>query len=658
MPDGCRLAARMWLPEDALAHPVPAILEYIPYRKADWTALRDSQMHPYFAGHGYAAVRIDIRGSGDSEGLLEDEYLPLEQRDALEVLRWLAGQPWCTGAVGMIGKSWGGFSCLQVAAHRPQELKAVVSVCSTDDRYGDDVHYTGGCILATEMLPWASTFVALNSRPPTPENLGPRWRAMWLQRLESAQRPIETWLRHQRRDAYWKHGSVCEDYRQMACPVYMVGGWADGYRNAVLRLLAEYPGPCKGLIGPWPHIYPHEVVAPGPAIGFLQECLRWWDYWLKGIETGIMEEPSLRVWMQEAVEPHVQGAVRPGRWIAERSWPSNRVKSRRYALNAGTLDDRPGSELALEVTGVQTVGLYAGRWYARGNAVDLPPDQRLEDALSLTFTSAPLPERLEILGFPELTIALAADRENALIAVRLCEVSPLGSVRLITRGLLNLTHRESHEEPTPLEPGRRYVVRVRLNSIAYAVPAGHRVRVSASPTYWPWAWPSPKTVTLTLYAGAGSWLTLPIRMSSLEDDRLRAFEPPEVAPPLAVHVLPRSQSKANEAVIRREVGSGLAELTVHDDYGGYRRLLESAITIEELGTHRFSIQEGDPLSAMVRTAWTITTARESWNTRVETESTMSADERSFYVSDTLEAYEGDHRIFANSRSAVVPRDLV
>jgi uncharacterized protein len=217
--DGCRLAARIWLPEDAETDPVPAILEYIPYRKTDGTAARDALIHPYFAGHGYAAVRVDLRGSGDSDGVLLDEYLPQEQEDALEVLAWLAEQPWCTGSIGMIGKSWGGFNSLQVAALRPPELKAIVTVCSTDDRYADDVHYLGGCVLGSKMLPWASTMLGLNALPPDPDVVGERWREVWLDRLERTPAFVEAWLTHQRRDAYWKQGSVCEDFSAITCAV-------------------------------------------------------------------------------------------------------------------------------------------------------------------------------------------------------------------------------------------------------------------------------------------------------------------------------------------------------------------------------------------------------------------------------------------------------
>ena len=235
--DGTKLAARIWLPVDAEKNPVPAILEYLPYRKRDGTAPRDALTHPYFAAHGYAGVRVDIRGTGESDGVLMDEYLKLEQDDCLEVLAWIAWQPWCTGKCGMIGISWGGFNGLQVAARRPPSLKAVISLCSTDDRYADDVHYMGGSLLV-DNFSWASMMFSLQTYPPDPLLVGEQWRKMWLERLEKLPLLIDNWLKHQRRDAYWKHGSVCENYADITAAVYAVGGWADGS-----------PTPCRGC---WP----------------------------------------------------------------------------------------------------------------------------------------------------------------------------------------------------------------------------------------------------------------------------------------------------------------------------------------------------------------------------------------------------------------------
>ena len=266
LPDGCRLAARIWLPVDAEDHPVPAIFEFLPYRKNDMTAARDKRVAPYLAGHGYAFVRVDLRGAGDSDGVMPDEYTAQEHQDGCDVIAWIADQPWCDGNVGITGISWSGFNGLAIAARRPPALKAVVTMCASDDRYADDVHYTGGCV-SGEQLIWSSVMFAKNTLPPDPANVGDRWREMWLDRLRGSGLWLKTWMEHQRRDAYWKHGSVCEDYAQINIPVFAVSGWVDGYYPAVFRLMEHLDAPCKGLIGPWSHAFPN-LGRPGPTIGF------------------------------------------------------------------------------------------------------------------------------------------------------------------------------------------------------------------------------------------------------------------------------------------------------------------------------------------------------------------------------------------------------
>jgi putative CocE/NonD family hydrolase len=653
--DGVRLSARIWLPEDAEDDPVPAILEYIPYRKDDATAVRDAGIHPYFAGHGYASVRVDMRGAGNSEGLLADEYLPLEQQDGVEVIRWLAAQPWCTGAVGMIGKSWGGFNGLQIAAQAPPELQAVVSVCSTDDRYADDVHYMGGCVFGLLMLSWASTMLAYNARPPDPEVLGERWRQLWLERMEATPPFIEAWLSHQRRDGYWRQGSVCEDFDAIRCPVYMVGGWADGYRNAILRFLEGYRGPRKGLIGPWGHLYPHDGL-PGPAIGFLQECLRWFDHWLKGVETGIMAEPMLRVWMQEAVPPQPNYEHRPGRWVSEPSWPSPNLMEKAFVLAPGHLVEETEAERAALVHSAPLAhGVEAGAWLSWGAPADFATDQSGEDGRALSFTSAALEEKVELLGFPAVTITLACDRPLGLIAARLCDVAPSGRSTLVTVGVLNLTHRESHEHPTPIVPGAPFSVTLRLNAMSYVFPEGHRVRLALAQTYWPWVWPSPEPATITVYTGGDSKVVLPIRELSAEDGQAAPFGEPESAPPLEIDALePAQQARRLACELASEQWDVVADLSL---FGSFR-IAEDGLEYRERGRDAFSIVEGDPLSARATSTWSICVGRESWQTRVETQSTMTADAESFRVTNSLDAYEGQARVFARTWHFSTPRDLV
>ncbi len=657
LPDGCRLAARIWLPEDAESSPVPAIIEYIPYRKRDNTRWRDEPMHRYFAGHGYASVRIDVRGSGESDGLLLDEYLEQEQEDGLAAIRWIAEQPWCTGAVGMMGLSWGGFNSLQIAALRPPQLKAVIAVCAADDRYTDDAHYMGGCLL-NENLIWGSLLFTLNALPPDPELVGERWREMWRERLEATPLFPEIWLKHQRHDEYWKRGSVGVDPSRIACPVYAISGWADGYTNAVPRLLARLNVPRKGLVGPWAHVYPHEGV-PGPAIGFLQEALRWWDRWLKGAYTGIMDEPMYRVWMQESVEPRPQYDHRPGRWVAESGWPSERIDVRRWHLQWGRLSESPrAAEPPLRLATAQTTGEAAGEWCAFGSDGEMPRDQRPDDGRSLVFDGAPLAERLEILGEPVIHLELESDVPVALLAARLNDVAPGGASTRVSYGLLNLTHRESHESPRPLEPGRRYRVRVPLNHVAHSFCPGHRLRLALSTAYWPIAWPPPQPAVLRLWP-SGSGLDLPVRPPGPEDERLRPFDPPEAAPgeqhrPLRPFPFRR--------VLERDLVSGEVVYTLSSDGGefGNHDLARIEAIGMELGyrlrrTHR--IEPADPLSASSEITQTVRMQRPGWSIRVDTSMRLTAASGHLRLEATLTAHEGERQICDRKWDLKVTRRL-
>jgi uncharacterized protein len=653
MSDGARLGARIWLPEDAEADPVPAILEYIPYRKGDGTAHRDEPRHAYFAGHGYAVLRVDLRGSGESDGLLHDEYLPQEQEDALEVLRWIAEQPWCTGSIGMFGISWGGFNGLQVAAHAPRELKTVITLCSTDDRYADDVHYRGGAVLALEMLSWGASMLSFNAVAPDPEVAGDGWRDTWVERIDSVEPYEHEWLRHQRRDDYWKQGSVCEDFDAIRCPVYAIGGFADGYSEAVFRIIAGMGDRAKGLLGPWSHSFPDNV-EPGPSIGFLQECLRWWDRWLKGEDTGITEEPALRVWMQEPVTPAARLTERPGRWVAEERWPSPQIEERRLWLADGVLGDQPDAAAQRLQVGTDLLcGLDGGVWCADGTHGEGAVDQRADDGRALTFDSAPLDERIELLGNARVDLMLESDRPVAQLAARLCDVAPDGTSLLVTRGVLNLTHRESHEHPEPLVPGEPTRIVLELDGIAEAIPAGHRVRLALSPAYWPWLWPAPEPATLAVHTAESS-LVLPVRPPRAEDERLRPFGEPEQAPGLEEETLePVEGSRA----VTRDFASGRTDLVFDWAAGGRYRLVEFGLQTGYWTKTTYSITPGDPLSAEVRCEAATELGRDGWLTRAEITSVMNADADRFHVRTELEAFENGERIRRREWSFETPREL-
>jgi len=650
--DGIRLAARIWLPKDASDNPVPAILEYLPYRREDGTADRDALTHPYFAGHGYACVRVDMRGSGDSEGVLLGEYLKQEQDDALAIIDWITAQPWCSGNVGMIGISWGGFNGLQVAARRPPALKAIVSICSTDDRYADDIHYMGGCLL-NDNAAWNGYMFSINTTPPDPDVVGNKWHDMWVDRLKGSGLWLLDWMEHQCRDDFYKHGSVCEDFSQIEAAVYAVGGWADGYSNAVFRLLAGLDAPCKGLVGPWGHKYPH-FAEPGPAIGFLQECLRWWDYWLKGIDTGIMEEPRLRCWIEDPVPPRTYYKERPGRWVAEDGWPSARIEPRTLYLNADGLDAEPGAESSLAINSPMTVGMMVGQWCPHGLDPDLPGDQRVEAGGSLVFDTEPMAETIDVLGAPVVTLDIASNKPVAMVAVCLSEVLPDGAATRVTYGLLNLTHRDSHERPEPLEPGKRYRIDVQLCDAGHRFAAGNRIRVAISSVYWPIAWPSPEKTTLSITAAKSS-LKLPVRPPRVADADLAPFEEPECARPLdkTVHRKP-----AFVWTVERDMINDMTTQHQWFDEGRTTYNEHDGWTIESSHDEYLSIHPDEPLSARLDITWTESFERGAWQISSTTQTVMTSSATHFHLEAELEARQGDDVVHTQRWSRDFPRDLV
>ncbi|MGA5454673.1 CocE/NonD family hydrolase [Streptomyces umbrinus] len=653
MPDGVHLSARIWRPVSSDDSPVPAILEYIPYRKGDLSSVRDSVHHPYIAGHGYACVRVDLRGTGDSEGVLTDEYLEVEQSDAEAVLDWLAARPWCDGTTGMMGISWGAFAALQVAARRPECLRAIVISSFTDDRYSDDMHYMGGAMLS-DNLAEAGTMFAYATCPPDPSAVGERWREMWHERLEAAEPWVLNWLRHQRRDSYWRHASVCEDYAAVRCPVLASSGWADGYSNAVTRLLAHLDVPRKGLIGPWSHKYPH-LGEPGPAIGYLQEVVRWWDHWLKGADNGAMDGPMLRAWMQDSVPPSTSYEDRPGRWVGEPTWPSRHVHDTAYALRSRHLtaeDQAPDDGRSQTLRSPLSVGQFAGKWASYNAPPDLPYDQREEDGGSLVYETEPLTDRLEILGAPRVELEVSADQPVAMVAARLSDVAPDGSATRVTYGVLNLTRRDSTDEPAPLEPGRRYRATLHLNGVAQAFPPGHRVRLSLSTSYWPLAWPPPRPTLLTLHEQPCR-LVLPVRPAD-EPDTSAPFEAPEGTTPITTtRVTPPEQ--------RWEVSRDLV------DYGAALNIVKDRGTVHfdamdlDVGCRvheRYTSVADDFTSPAGDVTWTMSFRRKDWDVQVRTSTTLTCNAETFHVNATLDAYEGGQRVASRTWNESVPRDAM
>jgi len=536
MPDGAILSADLFLPDaHALdgARRFPVVFDYYPYRKDDGLAGR-TRIHRSLAARGFIAVRIDVRGSGSSTGTAADEYCRQELDDGVDAIAWLADRPWSNGNVGMFGSSYGGFNSLQVAMKRPPALKAICPMYFTDNRYTDDCHYKGGSMqMMFDVGTYGLSMVAENALPPSRDATGSRWAEAWDEHLQ-AEPWLLRWIEHQTWDDYWKHGSLCEDYGAIVAATYLFGGWRDGYATCNLRTFEQLTCPKKVIVGPWGHTWP-DAGNPGPSIDFEHEIARFFEHWLAGADTGVMDEPPVTIFVQHYDPPVARRTSTTGEWRHETEWPLARGVERLLHL-------APGGRLAdgAEIAGAQaaavslayhpgvgtTFGLFGG-----SSAVPLlPGDQRLEDAWSLNWTSAPLTDPLEILGRGRVTLRVAVSTDVATVVTRLIDVAPDGAAALVTKGVLNLTHRDSHADPTPVEPGRAYDVTIDLEATSWLFEPGHAIRVAVTGADYPLLWPSPTpyVATISLGESAPSAIALPVvppGPSALPVPDLRAPQP-------------------------------------------------------------------------------------------------------------------------------------
>jgi uncharacterized protein len=515
MPDGVRLSATLYMPDNGKPEEkFPALLEYLPYRKDDATAARDYPVHHWFAAHGYVSVRVDIRGFGASEGTpTEREYSEQEQLDGEQVIAWLAAQPWSTGKVGMFGISWGGFNSIQMAMRHPPALKAILAVDATEELFHDDIHYIDGMMHFDEFelnMDLAPAMTGASDYTLDEKVLGPRF--------ESA--PWSLLYFKQQRDGQFWHAPE-RPLSEIKIPCFLIGGLLDGYRDSIPRMLAQVKAPVKAILGPWNHTFPNDA-EPGPQIEWRDQALRWWDYWLKGHNNGIMEEAPLSIYMQEwhAPDPHLKNV--PGRWRGEIGWPPRNVSNttlylfESHALSTGRA--KPGVD---QLRYVPSVGVEAGFWWG-----ELLTDQRPVDAFSLTYDSTALTQELTILGRPHALLTVSSSAPLADWFARLSDVAPDGTVTQVTGAGINGAQRDSGSEPTALVPNQTYSLDIEMHLTTWTFPKGHRIRLSVSNALWPMIWPTPYAMTTTLQLGgeAGSRLTLPLVPLSM-------YAAPQFAPP-------------------------------------------------------------------------------------------------------------------------------
>ncbi len=337
--DGTELSANIWHPVPTDDDPdgrFPAILEMIPYGKDNWRRNADTGRGEWFAARGYAFVRVDVRGTGSSAGVALDEYTEVETRDGYDAVEWLAARPWCSGAVGMWGISYGAFTAIQVAKLRPPHLLAIVPVQGTDDRYMTDVHYIGGCVTASELSQYGVSQVAMNAMPPDVGLRGDGWLEEWRTRLELTPPWLITWLRNQTDGPYWRPGSLAPDYDAIDAAILNVGGWCDAYVDSAFRMQARCTAPSRTLVGNWVHGWPQDSI-PGPNLDELHEVARFFDRWLKGERNGLDDEPAVVWFERDYSDPEPFPVAWPGRWRATSAFPHPAVAASAWWLDAGGL---------------------------------------------------------------------------------------------------------------------------------------------------------------------------------------------------------------------------------------------------------------------------------------------------------------------------------
>jgi predicted acyl esterase len=501
MKDGVRLAATLYMPDGAKpGEKFPALLDYLPYRKDDATAGEDYPKNAYFARRGYVGARVDIRGFGSSEGRPTDrEYSEQEQTDGEQVIHWLATQPWSNGNVGMYGISWGGFNALQMAMRNPPELKAILAVDATEELFHDDIHYIDGLIHVDEFelnMDMAPGMTGAPDYTLDESVLGPRF--------ETAPWSLE-YFRHQRDGKFWR--SPVRPLYEIKVPCFLIGGLADGYRDSIPRMLEQVKVPVRALLGPWNHSFPNNADF-GPRVEWREDAVRWWDYWLKGRDTGVLRDPKLVIFMRHWFPPDPNLDTVPGEWRIEDGWPPKDAKSSTLYLHPDhTLSANAADMETHRLKYIPSIGVEAGFWWG-----ELLSDQRPVDAFSLVYDSAPLTEDLGIMGRPQAMLKASADAPLANWFARLSDVAPDGQVTQITGAGLNGAQRESMSNPKALEPGKTYPLDVEMHLTTWVFPKGHRIRLSVSNALWPMALSTPyKTITsLQLGGSHGSKLVLPV----------------------------------------------------------------------------------------------------------------------------------------------------
>lgn len=629
MQDGTRIALTLYLPDAPADGPFPAVLESLPYRKDDDCFTRDYRTYTYLAERGLAGVRIDIRGTGASTGIIVDEYVEQEQLDNLAVMEWLETQAWCDGNLGMWGISWGGFSALQAAMLRPPQLKAIAAMHATHDRFACDVHYTGGSAHAAEQLDWPGSMVTTNALPPDPDVFGEGWYEEWMRRLDATPQWSFEWLNHQHRDPYWLHGSPAADYPSIECPTLLIGGWLDGYVDGMLAMAEQLTCPTRTVIGPWGHYRPATGV-PAPTLDHFDLLARWFGHHLRDDDNGVMAMPPVTIYARTA--PPYDADEVSGVWRSELAWPPADRQAHVFELD--------GMEHgSTEWSGPQWVGSHAPFWDRAGFRTN---DSSEDDAVSMHFSTPPLSEAMEILGSPFVSARVTTNREVGLLAARLLAVDPDGHGHLICRASRNLAFLADLSSPVSPRPGQPMDIVIHLPETSALVPVGWRLRLSLSGADFPVVWPPKQGFTLTVDPSRSS-VTLPLVGPRPAEQLL---DIPWMTD------LPPAPSQVTRSISEWELSREGDRSVFRRVKGDTERQPGLTYTTDQWWT--VSVGDGDPASTRAHTESRVTLQRPGWSVTTEGSIDILAVE-TFEVTIELSARHNSEEVFRRRWKESIPR---
>jgi putative CocE/NonD family hydrolase len=636
----------------------------IPYRKDDWRAASDESRGQWLAARGFAFCRLDVRGTGSSPGIALDEYTARETQDGAEAVEWLAAQPWCTGKVGMWGISYGGFTAIQVALLHPSHLAAIVPMMATDDRYTDDVHYLGGCATVSELSQYAVSMVGMNAMPPLAAYRGGGWAAEWKERLERTPIWLFEWLRQQHDGPYWRQGSLAPRWDRLTTPTFLIGGWMDEYVDAALRMLERcVNAPRRALIGNWVHDLPDDAY-PAPNVDWQHEMVRFFDHWLKGIDNGVPDEPGLVAFRHEWAEPEPFPAAWPGEWIAEATWPPPDLGERVLHLApgelplAGRLTDVPPAEEAIErLRHRPTIGTRAGlSWGAGGRPNGVARDLRPDDALVPTFTSEALDADLDGVGMASVVLRWESPVPVATAVVRLEDVAPDGTPFQVSAGILNLTHRTSHEAPEPLEPGVVTEVRLAMRATAHRFLAGHRIRLAVASSMWPVVWPSPCPAEYALHLGGDPATAARLILPTLPAGHPGAAVPPFKTTPAGLRDVGSYRGDPPTWQVVEDVIDG--SVTVRTSEFGESTLPDGRTTLYTGERLEMTARDADPARARMHNEVVYRLCEDGSEILIEASGTIRTTATDFHMNVGLRVTLDGAPFFERGWLETIPRRLV